>query len=457
MENSNISGCSTKKNILQKDRCFSVRNYISESRINMVVCFSEKLRELVTNYGIEYLRQKAFINALADYQLFVNAMAYKNALLLMLENGLIDRLIALDYTHYKLELDRFCDEYAVQTEVIYCLAEAIAIAIDKTLSFQPEANSPYIESSTTPIIESNFFIPTNDGNFIPFTNIPRNVSFNDVAKILGHEPNQYYSYDPPYSTGIRDIIIMFESFTGNILYVYVNEKTKSLNSSKVKIALKEYSFTEEYDYSKYCHDIEEGIQKENLTKEFFKRLLNQDSDVMVDSRFNTKLIFKNDRLIKMESLDALSPAAKSFRDTNPMQYNRIKKYAESFNFLQELILKEINMQVDAYINMPLSLFDNFSEFYMEVNDEIWSTNYVMCAVAYARRQINLEDFKLISHEEYSKIGEFRSNGGLDFVAYLYLNQICFFDSKNGNFICCYKNGENLNQNSNINLYYIDKF
>lgn len=96
------------------------------------------------------------------------------------------------------------------------------------------------------------------------------------------------------------------------------------------------------------------------------------------------------------------------------------------------------MQVDASFKMLFALFDNFSEFYVEVNEEIWSTNYVMCAAAYAKKQINFEDFKLISHEGYSKLGEFRSNGGVDFGAHQYLNHVCSFDFENGNFICCYK-------------------
>lgn len=442
---------------MRRSSLIYIRDFIPESRMGIPAIFSGKIRLLVADNGIEYLKQKAFINALADYQLFSNANVYKSALMIMLENGLIDRLINIDYSLYKLEIDRFCDEYAIQTEVAYCMSEAIAIALDKIPSSKHNHNSSKSEFYTNSDVESNFFIPVKDGNLVPLTNIPENVSFNDVAKILGHDTNQYYTYDPPVSTGIRGIIVMFESFTGNILYVYVNVKTKKLDSSLVKKALREYSFTEEYDYSKYCDDIEEGIRKGNLSKGFFKKVLNQDSDVMIDTRFNTKLIFVNDKLMKMESLDSLSPNAKSLRDTAPQRYNRIKKYAESFSFSQELVAKEINLQVDAFYNMPLSLFDNFSEFQVEVNDDIWSINYVMCAVALAKKQINFEEFKLISHEEYSNVGEFTTNGGVNVTACSYLKYICLFDRDNGNFICCYKNGENLSPDGNINPYYLDKF
>lgn len=334
------------------------------------------------------------------------------------------------------------DNSAVPHEISYLIHQCG----DSTIAESSIKDSP---------MESNFFIPSKDGNFVPLTDIPQNVSFNDVAKILGHDTNQYFSYIP-YRSGIRDMIIMFESFTGNILYVYVYEKIRSLNASYVRKALNGYSFTAEYDYSKYCDDIEDGIKKGNLTKVFFKRLLNQDSDIMIDSRFNTKLIFANEKLVKMESMDFLSADALSFRDTTPEQYNRIKRYAECYNFSQKLISKEINLQVDAFMKMPVSLFDNFSEFYVEVNDEIWATNYVMCAIAYAKRQISYEEFKLISHEEYIKLGEFRSNGGVDIAAYLYLNHICLFDLQNGNFICCYRDGDKISLNGNINPYYLDK-
>lgn len=433
---------------------FSIRDSISESRIEMIISISEKLKILIANNGIEYLKQKAFINALADYQIFNHAVAYKNTLIFMLENGLIDRLIEIDYSLYKLEIDRFCDEYAMQPEVVCSLAEAIAVALSKTSSFVQNQNTSYIDFCVESNEESNFFIPTKEGNFIPATNIPDNVSFNEAAKILGHDSNQYYTYVPGIGA---DIYIMFESFTGHILYVYVNEKTNKLDSSRVKQALREYSFTEKYDYSQYYNDIDEGIRRGNLSKEFFKKVLNQDSDIMIDGRFNTRLIFENDRLVKMESLDYLSTDAKSLRDTTPSQFNRIKKYAESFNFSQELVSREINMQVDAFFKMPFALFDNFSEFYVEVNDEIWSTNYVMCAVAYAKKQINFDDFKLISHDEYSNVGEFTTNGGVNVTACSYLGYVCLFDRDNGNFICCYKNGEDISSTSNINMTYLDKF
>lgn len=443
-----------KEQNTQKEVFISIREHINGSRIEKAMNFADKLSLLIADNGIEYLKQRAFVNALADYQLFNQATAYKNSLLLMLDNGLIERLIKIDYTLYKLEIDRFCDEYAMQREVVYCLSEAIAIAIGKTSSNGLAQKCTNTDIFTGLNEESNIFVPSNDGKFRPLLNVPENVSFNDIAKILGHDTNQYYTYIPGIGA---DINIMFESFTGNILYVYVYKKTKELDVSRVKSALREYSFTSEYDYSDYCDDIEEGIRKGNLSKDFFKQVLNQESDVMFDGRFNTKLIFENNKLVKMESLDSLSTEAKSLRDTSPSQYNRIKKYAESFNFSQNLVFKEINMQVDAFYHMPLTLFDNFSEFYVEVNDDIWSTNYVMCAVAYAKKQINFEEFKLISHEEYSKLGEYRSNGGVHFAAYEYLNHVCFFDLENGNFICCYKNGDSISPESNINPDYINKF
>ena len=425
---------------------------ITEGDIDRGIDFSDKIKLLIADNGIAYLKQKAFINALADFNLFANAPVYRNALLLMLENGLIERLIEVEYSHYRLEINRFCEEFPVKPEVINFLSETIAVAIGKTTSFQHYSPSSLTVSNINYSGEYNVFIPTKDGNFIPLYDIPNNISFNDIAKFLGHDTNQYYLYGGyqgnPY--------IAFESFSGKILYVYVNEKTKSLRESDLKETLKGYSFAEEYSYSKYCDDIEEGIQKGNLIKDFFKQLLNQDSDIMIDSRFNAKLTFKNNILVKMESLDSLSKDAKDFRDTAPQKFNRIKKYAESYSFSQEVINKEINMQVDAFYKMPLSLFDNFSEFQVEVNNDIWSINYVMCAVAYAKKQITFEEFKLISHEEYTKIGEYTSNGGVNFAAYLYLNYICFFDLENGNFICCYKDGEQITSSSNLNPFYLDK-
>lgn len=433
---------------------FSIRDSISESQIEMIISISEKLKILIANNGIEYLKQKAFINALADYQIFIHAVAYKNTLILMLENGLIDRLIEIDYSLYKLEIDRFCDEYAMQPEVVCSLAEAIAVALSKTSSCVQNQNTSYIDFCFESNEESNFFIPTKEGNFIPATNIPDNVSFNEAAKILGHDSNQYYSYIPGNGA---DLSIMFESFTGHILYVFVNEKTNKLDSSRVKQALREYSFTEEYDYSQYYNDIEEGIRKMNLSKGFFKKVLKQNSDVMIDARFNTRLIFENEILVRMESLDSLSKEAKSLRDKSPQKYNRIKKYAESYSISQDVVFKEINMQVEALFQMPFTLYGNFSEFYVEVNDDIWTTNYVMCAVALAKKQINFDDFKLISHEEYSNVGEFTTNGGVNVTACSYLKYICLFDRDNGNFICCYKNGEDLSPMSNMNPAYLDKF
>lgn len=457
MRVTNISEFSNIDNNSHNYISSSIRDSISGSRIDMATAISDKLKILIANNGIEYLKHKAFVNALADYQLFVNANAYKNALLLMLENGLIERLIQIDYTLYKLEIDRFCDEYAVQQEVVYCLSEAIALSMDKTAAIKQNDTSIHSDFQDDGKTEWNYFIPGRDGNFIPATNIPESGSFNDVAKALGHDANQYFTYMPPYSTGINDVFVMFESFTGNILYVYVTKKTKRLDPAIIKHVLKEYSFTEEYDFSKYCDDIEVGIQKGNLTKEFFKKILNQDSDIMIDSRFNVKLIFENGKLVQMTGLDSLSKEAKSFRDSAPQRYNQIRKYAESFNFSQELVFREINLQVEAFVNMPLSLFDKFSDFFVEANEDVWSINYVMCAVALAKKQINFEEFKLISHEEYSNVGEFTTNGGVNVTACSYLDYVCLFDRDNGNFICCSKNGEDISPTSNINMTYLDKF
>lgn len=420
----------------------------SENNINSIL--SEKIRFLVENYGIDYLKGREFINALNDFQLFTNFPSYRNALFFMLENGLIERLLEIDYSLYKLEIDRFCIIYPVQKEIISFLAEVIGKALGKEVNNITKSDVNEVEYMSGSEIETNFFIPTNDGNFSPLMNIPENISYNGVAKILGHDTNQYFVFGGYHGKPT----IFFEAFSGKILCVYVYNKTKSLNKSELQEVLKDYSFTEEYNYSNYYDDIQEGIKKGNLTKSFFGQLLNQDTDIMIDSRFNTKLFFQNEKLIKMESLDSLSIDAKSFRDTDPKIYQRIKKYAESFNFSQDLIFKEINLQIDAYKNIPLTLFNKFSEFYVEVNDENWSTNYVMCAIAYARKQINLDEFRLISHEEYSKIGEFKSKKGIDVIAYLYLGYVCFFNMKNGDFICCYKNGENLTEESNINSYYI---
>lgn len=422
---------------------------------------AEIIQLILETEGKEVYHSDVFINMLDDFGAFTE-MPYAKSIFKQMwikdyHNQIVLELINESNLRHTVRriIDNLNANNGFDRNSLITVCNELLKGLDSNLTIESNGGRSVDLHGDFPI-ESHVFIPSEDGIYVPYYGIPQNVSFNDIAKILDHDTNQYFLYSPPYCTGIRDIYIAFESFSGNILYAYVNEKTLNLSASKVRKALQEYSFTAEYDYSKYCDDIEEGIKRGNLRKDFFKHLLKQDSDIMIDSRFNTKLIFTNDKLVKMESMNLLSADAMSFRDMSPKQFSRIKKYAECHNFSQELIFKEINLQVDAYMNMPLSLFDNFSEFYVEMNDDVWSTNYVMCAVAYAKRQINFEDFKLISHEEYIKLGEFRSNGGVNIAAYLYLNHICLFDLQNGNFICCYKDGENMSLNGNINPEYWGK-
>lgn len=272
--------------------------------------------------------------------------------------------------------------------------------------------------------------------------IPDNPSTNDILKVLGYEPNQYYSYfnnNIYRKTGsLRDTpTVCFKVMTDNIICVITNDGRINLTNEYLQNYLKDFDFKNEYNLYSMERDLDTAIFERNFSIQFVAEALElqySPTDKMLHShRYNYNFFFEDGYLVRYEISDGYNREAKELKQRNYNLFQAIELHAKKYHGNNDVaIINEINIQSKAMMNIP-SMIKN--PFLQEFQNYDGTYNYQMLLVTkYQNTQyeqkICYKDCKCICHNELHYEG-IKEEGFDKYIIYKYRDYYLTF----------YENGE----------------
>ena len=113
------------------------------------------------------------------------------------------------------------------------------------------------------------------------------------------------------------------------------------------------------------------------------------------------LFFIDGRLVSMQSSDGLNEWARHWKNLNATFFSNYEKEARVYwgNNIGQVI-KEINMQADAFASIPNAMNNEFTP--LHTND-FGNINFAMLKVCHYSYDIDLTAFKFINHGRYKEL------------------------------------------------------
>lgn len=248
---------------------------------------------------------------------------------------------------------------------------------------------------------SGIFIP--DGSrYIDLKGAP-DTSINRIIEHLGYARQQVYGYFVPQDkSDIR--VIYFKIFTRDIVFIVGDNSMTYISHRTVKQHLTEYSVAKIFDGLLVSDILDEGIVNENLTIEFMSEVLNlhntSSNGVFYSEKIKTYLYFTEGVLTNYQFDDGLFPWAKNLKHTNRYIYNTISDAALTYRHDNPfLALKEINLQAQAWANIPDAGGNKFTP--LHTNNG--TVNFHMLSVCHYGLPINKQEFEELNYGRFKEI------------------------------------------------------
>jgi len=298
-----------------------------------------------------------------------------------------------------------------------------------------------------------------DNQWVVKQGVDENSSINDCAKAMGYDHNQFYSYtnfNQPYDYDNKSdsiLCVCLKVMTEDIICVITNPGRTSLSEAEVDHYMQDFNFS--FDYSLYTMegDLDTAIAEHNFSIQFVAEALglpySPDDKVLYSSRFKYNFMFEGGYLVGYEIADGYNRQAHELKDSGSWLFQNMESHAKRFHGSNdEDIVREINIQAEAFYNLPAGIKNEFLPEFKNADD---SYNFKMLLVAkYEGTEyeagINYDDCKCICHNELkfdSSVEE-----GLDrLTKYRYRDYILTFDDKGGLRSCDY-NPNNSSSNNN---------
>lgn len=250
-------------------------------------------------------------------------------------------------------------------------------------------------------LSTGIFIPDED-SFSELTEEIENGSINGIAIHMGYHPDQIHTYFGEFDLDADIQQIILEVFTNNIVFVLTKKTVKTLRKNKVDQFLKKFNWIEEYDSVRTEDILQEGIANSSLEIDFLSRVLNisepDDTGVFYVEKIGKYLYFNHGFLTDYNSADGLNTWARSWKEINPdfigLYENAARKH---WGNNHQKVYDEINLQAEAYANVPGGLLNEFIPLHKTEFDTV---NFVMLMVCHYGENITLEEFKILNHGRY---------------------------------------------------------
>lgn len=288
--------------------------------------------------------------------------------------------------------------------------------------------------------------------------VSNNASINDCAKAMGYDHNQFYSYtnyNCPYDYDNNSdsiLTVCLKVMTEDIICVITNPGRTSLSDMEVRHNMEDFIFSSAYSLYSMESDLDSAIAEHNFSIQFVAEALglpySPDDKVLYSSRFKYNFIFEGGYLVGYEIADGYNRQAHELKDSGSWIFQNIESHAKRYHGSNdEDIVKEINIQAEAFYNLPSGIKNEFLPEFINADE---SYNFKMLLVTkYEGTEneegINYDDCKCICHNEL----KFDSNvdEGLDkLTKYRYRDYILTFDDK-GRLRSCEYNHNNSSANN----------
>lgn len=286
------------------------------------------------------------------------------------------------------------------------------------------------------LVFSQIFIPKGDFFIEKKINLNK-ASLLNIAESLGYNSEQFYSYTNFNQLNSCIWSVVFKSFTDEIIFIHVKEGTNELPKEIVKNYLSDYNFSEEFDSYDIESTLENGILNKSLTAKFLNEIFG--GDEINNGEINANSIgyilsIRDGLLVSFRSSDGLNKWARDWKTNAPTRYNKYKLAAEKYwgNNI-EAIINEINVQADAFVNIPGGLTNDFIDLHRTNEGTI---NFKMLLVSHYKHIITLEEFKEINHGRYEIASDFSDDKNNKITTYR-INKTLISFSENGKLINCY--------------------
>lgn len=297
----------------------------------------------------------------------------------------------------------------------------------------------------TLILLNTIIVSANIGGFKTF--VPKNnnyqeievniehKSINNIVKFIGYNSDQFYTYSDYDNKNSKIVVVIFKIFTDEIICVLTDDTVNSINKKEVDNYLSGFDLKEELSAYEIENALKDGIENKSLTKEFLSDVFQKEisGNSIIISEIGYELTFKNNILTDYRPSDGLNKWAKMWKNEFPATFQKYKEAASRYWDDQSNILNEINIQADAFSNVPHGYQNEYIPLHTNPDGTI---NFKMLLVTHYTKDIKLNEFKEINHGRYELSNEFNDKDNYKRTTFRLNNTLYTFD-ENGNFVNSY--------------------
>ena len=251
---------------------------------------------------------------------------------------------------------------------------------------------------------SGVFIPKNL-EYIELTDDIAFKSINGITEHLGYHSDQAHGYFDlaEEDSGITNVIV--EIFSNNIIFILTKDTVTKLKKSTVDRYMRNFNLNKVFNSYITESILEDGVENSSLKIDFLSKVLNieepEQDGMFYAASIEYYLFFVNGILVSFQSADGLNEPAKDWKQSSPVFFRDLEKVTKLYwgNNLSSVI-NEINLQAEAYTNVPFIMKNGFLELHKTKHGTI---NFVMLLVCHYSYKISFEDFAIINHGRYFKL------------------------------------------------------
>ena len=248
------------------------------------------------------------------------------------------------------------------------------------------------------------FVKTNTG-FTPIEDNIAKLSFNDISMHLGYDPFHFHSYHGGFKKRSNIQLAAFDVFTENVVFVLVDDITKTPTEKSLKRFTRKFNFNEEFD-SIFIRDyLLEGIESKSLNIDFFSRNLglqiNDPNGEILAEKLDVKLFFINGTLASFKLTNDLEEWARHLKKINIEVISNYARLAKKYwHDDYDMIYNEVNMQSESFANIPSGYLNEYIPLH---KGEFNTINFLMLLVCHYEQNITEYQFKQYNHGRYFEL------------------------------------------------------
>lgn len=235
------------------------------------------------------------------------------------------------------------------------------------------------------------------GEFKELSEMPGNGSINSIIDSLGYDRNLVHVVHVFNSKKISCIGVKLfsDDKTNQIIFALAKDKCR-LNLSDVYSVMKMIDWEFEYSALNIEEMMEEGIENENLSKDFLLEaadIVKINEDTYESNRFGLYLRFKNNVLVAFSSATWENAASKWLKDLNQTIFNSMLMEAMAYHKDDWDAMREVNIQCDCILDTPSGLENEFLENHRKDSGNI---NFYNLLVVHHNHECLLDDFLFVN-------------------------------------------------------------